>query len=114
MEPQVKPEENTPVVPTAGEGTSHDVEVTVEYLPAAKPFHHSFAESTTLGTVRTDAMQYFGVSDHQDRDTHQFFLEFKGQRLTNPAQTLEQLLGPHRKEAHFNLVEQITAGGRLE
>jgi hypothetical protein len=87
------------------------VEVTVEYLPAAKPFHKEYPESTTIGTVRTDAMAFFGVSDHRDRDTHQFFLEFNGTRLTDMTQTLAQLLGPHRKGAHFNLVEQITPGG---
>lgn len=86
------------------------VEVTVEYLPASRPFHKEYPDSTTVGTVRTEAMAFFGVSDHRDRDTHQFFLEFNGRRLTNTAETLEQLLGPHRKAAHFNLVEQITPG----
>ncbi|MBV8893208.1 MAG: hypothetical protein JO266_14770 [Acidobacteria bacterium] len=50
------------------------------------------------------------VGDHKDRDTHQFFLEFQGRRLTNMAETLEQLLGPQRRGAKFNLVEQITPG----
>jgi hypothetical protein len=49
------------------------------------------------------------VSDHRDRDTHQFFLEFDGRRLTDMAETLRQLLG-HRHGAKFNLVEQITPG----
>ena len=91
-----------------------DVEVTVEYLPATKPFHRAYAETTTVGTVRTGAMAFFGVSDHRDRDTHQFFLEFNGRRLTDMAQTLQQLLGPHRRAAHFNLVEQITPGCVLQ
>lgn len=86
------------------------VEVIVEYLPAPKPFHKEYADSTTIGTIRTDAMAFFGASDHRDRDTHQFFLEFNTRRLTDMAQTLAQLLGPHRKGAHFNLVEQITPG----
>jgi hypothetical protein len=110
MESQVNSQENTQVVPLPAEDRSPDVEVTVEYLPATKPFHRSYAEATTLGVVRADAMAFFGVSDHRDRDTHQFFLEFNGQRLTNMAETLEQLLGPHRKGAHFNVVEQITPG----
>lgn len=110
MEPQVNPQENKQVVPLPTEGRSLDVEVTVEYLPAAKPFHRSYARTATVGTVRADAMAFFGVSDHKDRDTHQFFLEFNGKRLTNMAETLDQLLGPHRKDAHFNLVEQITPG----
>ena len=113
MESQVNPQENRQVVPLPAKDRSPDVEVTVEYLPAAKPFHRSYDGNTTLGAVRTDAMAFFGVSDHKDRDTHQFFLEFNGKRLTNLAETLEQLLGPHRKDAHFNLVEQITPGSAL-
>ena len=86
------------------------VEVTVSYLPAPKPFHHVYGESTVIGTIRLDAMQFFGVSDHQDRDKHEFFVEFRGRRLTDMTQTLEGLLGPNREGAHFNLIEQITQG----
>lgn len=89
------------------------IEVTVAYLPASSPFHRKYEDESTVGTVRTDAMAFFGVTDHQDRDTHQFFLEFNGQRLTNMGETLEQLVGPDRKGGHFNLVEQITPGGTL-
>lgn len=113
MEPQVNPQENKQVVPTAGEQTRPDVEVTVEYLPAAKPFHREYPADETVGAIRTDAMAFFGVSDHRDRDTHQFFLEFRGQRLTNMTETLHQLLGPHHRGAHFNLVEQITPGSAV-
>lgn len=113
MEHQANPQESQQVVPPAGTAASPDVQVTVEYLPAVNPFHQSYLEKVTVGTVRTDAMTFFGVSDHRDRDTHQFFLEFNGQRLTNMGETLEQLLGPDRKGAHFNLVEQITPGGTL-
>ncbi|HEV2352069.1 MAG TPA: hypothetical protein VG028_19730 [Terriglobia bacterium] len=86
------------------------IEVTVSYLPAPSPFHHKFQDEATVGTVRLDAMLFFGVQDHKDRDTHEFFLEFEGRRLTNLTETLEQLIGPHRREAHFNLIEQITQG----
>jgi hypothetical protein len=108
MESQINFQEINQVAPPPAKDT--DVEVTVEYLPAAKPFRCTYDGAVTVGTVRSDAMTFFGVSDHRDRDTHQFFLEFNGQRLTNMNQTLDQLLGPHRKGAHFNLVEQITAG----
>lgn len=86
------------------------IEVTVSYLPAPSPFHHKYEDETTVGTVRADAMAFFGVQDHKDRDTHEFLLEFDGRRLTNLAETLEQLVGPHRREAHFNLIEQVTQG----
>ena len=88
------------------------VAVTVSYLPAPSPFHRKYEDETTVGTVRTDAMAFFGVRDYKDRDTHEFFLEFEGRRLTNLAETLEQLLGPHRREAHFNLIEQVIQGAR--
>jgi len=86
------------------------VEVTVDYLPAPKPFRKAYREQTVIETVRTDAMAFFGVRDSKDRDTHEFFLEFEGRRLTNMLETLQQLLGPHRHEAHFSLVEQVIQG----
>jgi len=90
-----------------------DYQITVEYLPASQAFHKSYEGSDAVGTVRADAMGFFQVSDHQDRDTHQFFLEFDGRRLTDMAETLGQLLG-HRHGAKFNLVEQITPGAITE
>ena len=90
------------------------VAITVSYLPAPSPFHRKYEDKATVGIVRTDAMDFFGVRDHKDRDTHEFFLEFEGRRLTNLTETLEQLLGPRRREAHFNLIEQVTQGtGRI-
>jgi hypothetical protein len=86
------------------------VTVTVSYLPSPNAFHHKYPDETMIGTVRTDAMQFFGVSNHTDRDTHEFFLEFEGRRLTDMAETLERLLGRDRREAHFHLIEQVTKG----
>ena len=86
------------------------VEVTVDYVPAVKPFHAAFQEADSVEVVRQAAMNFFGVSDHQDRDTHRFWLEFDGRRLTNPAETLGDLLGEHRRGAKFLLVEEITKG----
>lgn len=93
--------------PVAGHGI---VAVTVSYLPAPNPFRREFPDKTTIGTVRDDAMRFFGVNNHTDRDTHEFFLEFEGRRLTDMGETLERLLGRDRREAHFNLVEQVTKG----
>lgn len=86
------------------------IQVTVDYLPATKPFHKDFEETTTLETVRTESMIFFGVRDHQERDTFRYFLEFEKMRVTNTAQTLKDLLGPHRRGAHFNLIEEVTPG----
>lgn len=89
------------------------VQVTVDYLPAATPFHHRFDEDTTLEVVRTRAMEFFGVKDRQERDSYHYWLEFDGQRITDTNQTLSHLLGEHRRGAHFNLIEEITPGGSI-
>ncbi len=89
---------------------AQEVQVTVNYLPATRPFHRAYPGSTTLGTVRTDAMNFFGVQDHTDRNRYEYFLEFEGKRITNLLETLDALLGPHRRGAEFHLVEQITPG----
>lgn len=86
------------------------IRAVVSYLPSPNTFRHEFAEKATVGAVQIDAMAFFGVTDHRDRDIHEFFLEFEGRRLTDRAETLEHLLGPHKHEAHFHLIEQITKG----
>jgi hypothetical protein len=90
-----------------------EVHVTVNYLPAPQPFHRAYAGTTTLGTVRTDAMNFFGVQDRTDRNRYEYFLEFEGRRLTNLSETLDTLLGPHRRGAEFHLIEQITPGAAV-
>ncbi len=86
------------------------VQVTVDYLPATKPFHKDFGETTVVEAVRAEAMTFFGVRDRQERDTYRYFLEFEKARVTNTAQTLRDLLGPKRRGAHFNLIEEVTPG----
>jgi len=95
---------------TEPSATEQAVQVTVNYLPAAKAFHQAYLGTTALVTVRTDAMAFFGVRDRQERDKYEYFLEFERSRITNLSQTLDQLLGPHRRGAEFNLIEQITPG----
>ena len=87
------------------------IEVKVDYLPSPTQFVRKYKEETAIEVVRVDAMAFFGVKDFQDRNIHKFFLEFEGRVLENTSQTLEQLLGPHRQSAHFNLIERVTQGG---
>ena len=79
-----------------------EVQVTVEYLPASSPFHQTYPPTTAVDVVRTETMAFFGVRDRQERDTYRYFLEFARARVTNTSQTLGDLLGPHRRGAHFN------------
>jgi hypothetical protein len=100
-------------VQTANEvGAEQAAAITVDYLPAAVPFKKDYDDETVVSTVRSDSMGYFQVSDHKDRDQHEFFLEFEGKRLTDTSRTLEQIFGRDRRHAKFNLVEQITPGNR--
>ena len=87
------------------------VEVSVDYLPSPNQFHQKYQDKTVIETVRIDAMNFFGVKDFQDRNIHKFFLEFEGRVIENTSETLEQLLGPHRSSARFNLIERVTQGG---
>ncbi len=86
------------------------VETVVDYLPATASFKKDYDDETVLSAVRSEAMAFFQVKDYTDRDTHQFFLEFAGQRITDTSKTLEQVLGRDRRHAKFNLVQQITPG----
>jgi hypothetical protein len=103
--------------------TKTDVETSVAYLPAPKPFKKGYPEETLLETVRTDAMAHFGVQNYTDRDQHEFHLEHKGQR-GDYAQTVGSLADRDddedkdgkdkrkRRKLGLDLVEQVTAGGR--
>jgi hypothetical protein len=86
------------------------VNTTVDYLPAAEPFKKPYPRETQVEVVRTEAMEFFGVRDRQERDTYRYYLEFEGQRLTDTSIELGALIGEKRRAVHFNLVEEITPG----
>ena len=92
------------------------VDTKVGYLPASKPFRHDYDKATSLATVHTDAMTFFGVQDYTDRDAHEFHLEHNGQRV-DYSQTVGALAEPDggngkkkHQHLHLDLVEQVTAG----
>jgi hypothetical protein len=87
------------------------VKVEVSYLPAPEEFEKRYEPETPLSSVRTEAMEHFGVQDYTDRDTHEFFLELAGTRVTDYTVTLEGLVRKKPKKVEFDLVEQVTAGG---
>lgn len=87
------------------------VQAEVDYLPSPQPYEHKYPSVTLLAVVRSDSMTFFGVSDHKDRDVHEFFLVHASSRITNLSQTIGQLIG-EKHEVKFNLVEQITPGSR--
>ena len=98
------PETDTPMP-----GDLREIQVTVDYLPAAAPFHHHYAPETIVEAVREAAMKFFGVQDRQERDTYRYFLEIGGTRITDTSQPISSFV-EHGHEIHFHLVEQITPG----
>ena len=98
------PETDTPML-----GDLREIQVTVDYLPAAAPFQHRYAPETIVEAVRVAAMKFFGVQDRQERDTYRYFLEIGGTRITDTSQPISNFV-EHGHELHFHLVEQITPG----
>src|SRR5258708_8965543 len=96
-----------PQAETTMTGAPHEIQVTVDYLPAAAPFHHRYAPETTVETVRVAAMAFFGVRDRQDRDTYRYFLEIGGLRVTDTSQPISNFV-EHSPDLHFHLVQHIT------
>jgi hypothetical protein len=88
-----------------------DVEVTVEYLPAAEDYEHDYDRQTVVEAIRTDAKGFFGVQDRTERDTYFYYLVHDGVRIQNTGITLEQLIGAKAHKADLSLVEEIKAGG---
>jgi hypothetical protein len=86
-----------------------DVKVKVDYLPATEDFKKDYQPESLVETVRTDAKNFFGVQDRQERDTYFYYLTYKGERVENTNVALDELI-EKGKSAHFSLVEQITAG----
>jgi len=88
----------------------HEVKVTIDYLPATEDFRKEYSLDTVLETIRSDAKDFFGVQDRQERDAYYYYLAYKGERVRDTNITLGQLIGEHPHAAHLSLVEQITAG----
>jgi hypothetical protein len=98
-----------PQTDTAKNRDPHEIQVKVDYLPAAAPFHDDYSRDTPAETVRTAAQTFFGVQDRQDRDTYHYFLECGGSRITDTSQPISNLI-EHGHQLHCHLVEQITPG----
>jgi hypothetical protein len=89
-----------------------EVDVKVDYLPAAEDFRNNYQRETILETIRADAMRFFHVEDRTvGRDTYSYYLAHDGQRIQNTQVTLSQVIGQHARHANFSLIEEITTGG---
>jgi hypothetical protein len=98
-----------PQTDKAKAGDPHDIQVKVDYLPAAAPFHDRFPPETPAESVRAAAKTFFGVEDRQERDTYHYFLDCGGTRITDTSQPISTFV-EHGHQLHCHLVEQITPG----
>lgn len=98
-----------PETAPTGSGAAKEIEVKVDYLPAAAPFQGRFPADTPVETVRRAAMAFFGVQDRQERDTYHYYIEVGGTRITDTTQPISAFV-QHGHELHCHLVEQITPG----
>ena len=89
--------------------TRQGVKVRVDYLPATKEFEKEYPPEAVVEAIRSEAKNFFGVQDRQERDTYFYYLAFRGERVENTNVTLDTLV-KNAKAVHFSLVEQITAG----
>ena len=56
----------------------HDIEVTVTFATADRPYHHEYADSVTIGTVLGDSLAAFGVAAD---GTTRYYLKHDGDEL---------------------------------
>lgn len=84
---------------------TEQIQVTVTFPLGEKPFHGKYDASTTVGQVRTAAMEEFGaVEDPQ----YSYYLTFKGERQDDAVS-----LGSIADHAHglkFTLVKELIQG----
>jgi hypothetical protein len=82
-----------------------EIEVTVMFPLADKPFHRELGATSTVGEVRSAAMEEFGaVEDPQ----YSYYLTHKGQRVDD-SRTLREI-DEHAHGLKFTLVKELIQG----
>jgi hypothetical protein len=81
------------------------IEVTVTFPLGEKPFHEEYGNTSTVGEVRTAAMQHFGVVEDPQ---YAYYLTYKGERQ-NDTTTLGSI-AEHAHGLKFTLVKELIQG----
>src|SRR5438132_889033 len=83
-----------------------EIDVTVTFpLAHGQPFHGKHAPETTAGTVRAEAMSYFGI---QEEPNSTYYLTHGGSRVDDGA-TLASIAGK-AEAVKFTLVKELVQG----
>ena len=83
----------------------HDIQVTVTFPLAPKPYHGDFSPAATVGQVRSAAMGVFGA---QEEPSTVYYLTHNGDRLPD-----ERTLGDiadHANGLKLRLVKELVQG----
>jgi len=90
---------------------SHAVNVQVRYAAAVDPYHAHLTPDTTVGELKVLVLQGFHLAEGAAAPdgTVTYDLIYNRNKLTEPSQTLGQLLGDH-PEVKMTLAQVITQG----
>jgi hypothetical protein len=82
------------------------IEVAVHYIAATKPYKVDAESTETVGTLKANALNFFGLKEEGNK-TYKLFYEKK--ELDNPNETVGQVAGD-KKAIKLDLEEFITQG----
>lgn len=85
--------------------------VVVHYPPAAKPYHARVPPTETVGELKADVLDEFGLKEGPQPDgSNVAYTLYSGKTpLENMSETLGAIAG-HSKELQLKLAQQITQG----
>ena len=87
------------------EKNTKTIKVIVNFPAASNPFKQEFEPAETIGSVRTAAMQQFGVDENPST---KYYLAHAGTKLED-SQTIGEVAG-HAKAVELTLVKEIVSG----
>ena len=67
----------------------HDIETTVTFAAAERPYHHTYDPATAIGDVLTDALKSFGITSD---GTSRYYLLHDGVEVP-PTSTVGEVAG---------------------
>jgi hypothetical protein len=88
---------------------THTIEVHVSFpISPREPYHHRYEPDTTIGAVRTGAMEHFGV---QEEPGSEYYLtdDHEHDRRLEDSETVGRAAG-EMHELHLTLVKELIQG----
>ena len=83
----------------------HDIDVTVTFATADRPYHRGYAETVTIGTVLGDSLAAFGIATD---GTTRYYLKHDGDEV--PADKTVGEIAGHAHALHLKLRTETIQG----